>query len=209
MQVVGKLLKFIAGGWTYFLLLTRLSAQSTNGASDSHLLRDVKQVSEGLVQAMNNADVAAALQLLHTNCILTWGNAEVSRGHEGLRGFHDRLMGGPDKRVESFNCEITVDDSPNLLADGATAICSGAFNEHFKLPGGRATDLQGRWSATLTKVAGRWRIANLQLSTNPFDNSLLRLAKQAGWVVGVVSLVIGGLIGWLIGRRKNVPAPVP
>ena len=118
-------------------------------------------------------------------------------------------MGGADRRVESFNCEILVDDFPSLSTDGSTAICSGGFNERFKMPGGRVTDLQGRWSATLTRRGGDWLIANLQLSTNPFDNSLLRLAKQAGWVVGVVSLLLGAAVGWFIGRRRNATASAP
>ena len=178
------------------------SARVTNNAAENPLVRDAKQLGEALVTALNKDDFAGALALFDTNCLVTWCNAEISRGHEGLRAFRERLRGGALKRVESFECEIKFDDAVLAQANGAVVICSGGFNERFKPAGGRKIDLQGRWTATLSRHGDSWAIANLQLSTDPFNNSLLNLAKQAGWVVGVVSLLVGAGVGFFLGRRK-------
>lgn len=197
---------FLPGALLLAFLASRPAVQVARAAPEDPLLRGVSQAADALVTAMNRGDVAAALKSFDTNCLVTWCNAEISRGHAGVRAFAEGLRGGPVRQVEFFNCEIKVDDAPILLADGALAICSGLFNEQFKRPGGRKIDLQGRWTATLVQHDQGWLIANLQLSTDPFNNSLLNLAKQAGWVVGVVSILIGAGVGWMIGRRRNVSA---
>ena len=177
-------------------------AQVTNRPAENPLLQEVRQVGDALVIAMNKDDLAGAQALFATNSLVTWCNIELSRGHAGLQSFHERMLGGPVKRVEDFQCEIRFDETVTLLADGAVAVCSGSFNERFKPTGGRKIDLQGRWTATLTRQKGGWLIVNLQLSTDPFNNSLLNLAKQAGWVVGMVSLLVGAGVGFFLGRRK-------
>lgn len=181
-------------------------ASAQNGGAATHPgLPEVQQLAEAFVTALNGNDPASAVEFFHPDCLVTWASTETSRGHEGLRAFHQFRFGGPVRRVESFNCEVRVDDTVQVFAEGQAALACGGFNERFKLPGGRKIDLQGRWSATLTKDHGRWLIVNLQLSVDPFANSLLNLAKQAGWVVGVVSLLAGAGAGWMVGRKKGAP----
>lgn len=179
------------------------SAQTTNHPAESPLLRDARQLGDAVVTALNQNDLPAALNFFATNCTVTWCDAELTRGHEGLRAVHQRLLGDPLSRVETYHLEYKADEVITVLPENAGLIWTGGFNESYKRPGGRKLDLQGRWSATLVRQGGDWLILNLQLSTDPFNNSLLNLAKQAGWVVGVVSLLLGAGVGFFLGRRKS------
>jgi hypothetical protein len=62
--------------------------------------------------------------------------------------------------------------------------------------------LNSRWSATVAKSNGEWKIASLHLSSNVFTNVLIsELKNMLGYAAGG-GLVIGLLAGWFVGRRK-------
>jgi ketosteroid isomerase-like protein len=167
----------------------------------------LRQLRDGLLAAMNKGDLDATLAFLHTNCVITWHNAEVSRGHQGVRDYYNRVMTGPNRIVDSFHCDVKVDELTSLYAEN-TGICFGSSDEQFKLASGKNLNVKGRWTATLVKENGRWLVASLHVSTNLFDNVMLDLAKRSLAVAGVICFGVGVLIGWVISRRRKRATPV-
>jgi hypothetical protein len=163
---------------------------------------DLRQLRDGLLSAMNKGDLDATLKLLHTNCVITWHNAEVSRGHQGVRDYYNRVMTGPNRIVDSFHCDVKVDQLTSLYGTN-TGVCFGSSDEQFKLANGKNLNVKGRWTATLIKEDGRWLIASLHVSTNLFDNVMLDLSKKATGVASAVCFVVGVLIGWFVRRRRK------
>ena len=180
----------------------QLRAQTPVANSENPAHQELRLVRDGLLEAMNKGDLEGTLKYLHTNCVITWHNAEVSRGHDGVRAYYNRVMSGPNKIVESFTTTLKVDELTILYGDNM-GICYGSSDEHFKLATGKDLDVKGRWSATLVKEDGHWLIASLHASTNLFDNVMLDIAKKAATIFAIVSLVVGLIIGWLIGRRRK------
>ena len=167
----------------------------------------LRQLRDGLLAAMNKGDLEATLSFLHTNCVITWHNAEVSRGHQGVRDYYNRVMKGPNRIVDTFHCDVKVDELTSLYGEN-TGICFGGSDEQFKLANGRNLNVKGRWTATLIKENGRWLVASLHVSTNLFDNVMLDLAKRSMGVIGAVCFAVGLLIGWLISLRRKRANPV-
>ena len=161
---------------------------------------ELRALRDGLLAGMNSGDIESQIKFLHPNVVVTWHNAEVSRGHDGVRKYLDRMLHGSTKVVEKFGAEVAVDEL-SILYGGDTAIAFGSAQEHFTLAGGKQFDFTGRWSATLVKEGGTWLIANLHTSDNIFDNPLLNTAKKSLAWVGGGALLVGVLGGWLIGRR--------
>lgn len=128
---------------------------------------------------MNKGDVESELTYFHPNAVITWHNAEVSRGRDGIRSYLNRMLQGPNKVVESYKADVNVDEL-TILYGGNTGISFGSAVEHFKLANGKNFDLPARWSATLVKEGDKWLIANLHASDNLFDNPLLDLTKRDG-----------------------------
>lgn len=167
----------------------------------------LRQLRDGLLAAMNKGDLESTLTFLHTNCVITWHNAEVSRGRQGVRDYYNRVMTGPKRIVEQFHCEVNVDELTSLYGDN-TGICFGSSDEQFKLASGRKLDVKGRWTAALVKENGRWVVASLHVSTNLFDNVMLDLAKKSLGVAGAGCFIVGVLIGWVVSRRRKRAMPV-
>jgi ketosteroid isomerase-like protein len=171
-------------------------------AAEDPAHNQLRAVRDGLLAGMNKGDIESQIGFLHSNVVVTWHNAEVSRGHDGVRNYLNRMLQGPSKVVEKFGAEVKVDEL-SILYGGDTAIAFGSAQEHFTLAGGRQFDFTGRWSATLVNEGGKWLIANLHTSDNIFDNPLLNAAKMLLPWVGGGALVGGLLTGWLLGRRRR------
>jgi ketosteroid isomerase-like protein len=175
-------------------------AQTPKPEDPAH--QELRQLRDKLLAAMNKSDLEGILAVLHTNVVITWHNAEVSRGREGVRAYYNRIMSGPVKLVDSFTCNLNVDEL-TILYGGNTGISFGSSDEHFKLSNGKDLNVKGRWTATLLKENGQWLVTSLHASTNLFDNVLLDVTKRMMKIALAISLLAGVGIGWFIGRPRK------
>jgi len=168
-------------------------------------LRDLKRHVE---QAFNNRDIDDLLRYLSKDVILTWQDAEVSRGRDGVRAYYNKMMVGDQRVVDETRSEAAVDDLSSLYGPD-TAVSAGDLKQHFKLRNGMEFDLSSRWTATTVKENGRWRIASFHVSANLFDNPVLGVAvRRTGYLVGAVALVVGVALGWLLARFVRARRPI-
>jgi ketosteroid isomerase-like protein len=183
------------------LLLVRVTAATTPepNAAIHHELRTLKA---SLLDAINQGDLERQLTFLHPNVVVTWHNAEVSRGRDGVRSYYQRLTSGPEKMVEKYSADVNVDELTVLHGEN-TGIAFGSSSERFVLTNGKTIELNGRWSTTMVKEGGQWLIASLHVSTNLFDNVMLASTKRLAIWVACGAGAIAALLGWFIGRRRK------
>jgi ketosteroid isomerase-like protein len=177
------------------LLLFPLFAQ----AQEDPARAELRRLGASLLAAMNQGEVEAQLGYLHPNVVVTWPDAEVSRGVPAVREYLQRMKDGKGK-VEKFSVEPTVDE-PGLIYGGDTAVAFGSAREQLTLANGRLLAVMGRWSATLVKQDGQWLVASLHCSDNLFDNPLLNQFKSVLPWIGGASFIMGLFFGWMVARR--------
>jgi ketosteroid isomerase-like protein len=166
---------------------------------------DLRALRAELVKAINGNHLDDMLALLDDDVVVTFMNAEVGRKPAGVRAYYDKMMNGPNKIVESITIDPTVDELTHLYGD--TGVAFGSSKDHFKLTDGRDFVAETRWTGTLVKKDGKWKVASFHASANAFDNPILWIAlKRVGMWVGIGAAVLGLVIGFLIGRRRAARA---
>lgn len=151
--------------------------------------------------AISSLQVEDVIKLMHPDVIVTWQNAEVSRGPDQIRAYYNRMMKGSAPIVKKFSTQATL--GGNAAFYGDTAIAYGTTVDNFELMEGLNFTLRGNWSTTVVKTDGQWKIAALHFSTNLFDNPLLNKAKQLAWYLAVAGLLAGMLLMFLINRLRR------
>jgi ketosteroid isomerase-like protein len=185
-----------------FLCLVALPVSSQAPPKDEAVHNELRALRDGLLDAMNKGDIERELSYMHPNVVVTWHNAEVSRGRDGVRAYLTRMLSGPNRIVTSFSATVNVDEL-TILYGGNTGISFGSAIEDFKLNDGKTLDLPARWSATLVKEGDKWLIASLHASDNLFDNPVLAMAKRTGYWAGGGGLVLGLIVGSFLTRRRK------
>jgi uncharacterized protein (TIGR02246 family) len=165
---------------------------------------ELRALKRELTAAVNKGDVDAVLSHLDKDVVVTWLNGEVSRGPAGVREYYDRMTKGPQRKVESFATDPTVEELTHLY--GNSGIAYGTSKDTFKLTDGSAFTVNSHWSATVVKQDGRWKIANFHASTDMFDNEVLHLAlrRTASWTAAIalfIGFLLGSLVVWFLRRR--------
>ncbi len=149
-------------------------------------------------KATASLDVDGATALMHPEVIVTWQNAEVSKGHEQIRAYYARMLKGSSPIVKGYGVKATL--SAPAVFYGDSAVAWGTTVETYELSDGLKFTLNANWSTTIVKKDGDWKIAALHFSTNLFDNPLLRNAERLVWIAGLVGLLAGVLAAWLLSR---------
>jgi uncharacterized protein (TIGR02246 family) len=156
---------------------------------------------ERIEQATAALDIDAATALMHPDVIVTWQNAEVSKGLEQVRAYHDRMIKGASPIVKNYSVKANLGGPAVFYGDSAVAW--GTTVERFALSDGLKFTLHANWSTTMVKQDGEWKIAALHFSTNLFDNPLLNNAERLVWIAGLVGLLAGFLAAWLLSRLRK------
>lgn len=162
---------------------------------------ELRALKAAAVDAVGKRDLDALSALLAPDVVVTWANAEVSRGPEQVRAYVKRMLEGSARIVKEFETDVTV-DALTILYGGDTGISYGSSVDSFALAAGKRFTLKSRWSATLVKRDGKWLIASFHTSPNLFDNPLLTAAKRSALFAGLGGFLLGAAAGFLIGRTR-------
>jgi uncharacterized protein (TIGR02246 family) len=159
---------------------------------------------EGMEAGMNKLDIDALLKLAQPDVIITWQNAEVSRGHEQVRAYYNRMIKGATPIVRKLTTTATLGGPAVFYGD--TAIAFGTTVDRFELTDGLDFTLNANWSTTVVKTDGQWRVAALHFSTNLFDNALLNAARRLAMYAAGGAFLLGIVLTWLVMRKRGKQA---
>ncbi|MDF1842550.1 MAG: nuclear transport factor 2 family protein [Rubripirellula sp.] len=163
------------------------------------------QLREALTEAVIAGDVEEQIKYVLPDVVTIWQTNQVAQGHDGLRDFLSEVSPGGENIFQGYT-ERPTSDNVTILPGSNTAIAHGTSVPHYKWLG-MEFDLENRWSATLLKTDGQWKLATYHVSGNLIDNPVLTAAKQAIYLAVAISLIIGVVLGVLlsklIGKRRQ------
>lgn len=175
--------------------------------SEEQLHDELRALRARLIAALESRDLDALESTLDDNVVFTATSGEVARGPKGVRAYAEKMLSGEVARVKSFRFDASSDELSIFYNGGDTAIAWGPSLDAYTFGDGSRITLNTRWSATLVRKGGEWRIVSFHSSLHAFDNAILDEVK--GWlpVAGVGGLVvgtaIGAIVGVLVGRRRR------
>lgn len=151
-------------------------------------------------KSINAQSLDGMVQQMDPSVTVVWANGEVSRGPAEILAYYKRMVGGKDTILKEYRTKAALSGPARFLADGTVAIADGTMeDEYFPILRG-PFKLSARWTTTVAKIDGQWKVVGLHLSANVFNNVLLDEAKKMLIYVGAGGVAVGALVGWLLGR---------
>ena len=186
-----------------FLTLPLYAAEE----ADHEIHQELRGVLITVQNAINSGNYDAMLPVISENVRATTITQEVMSGHEQVSAYFKHWF-GPGGFLKKLDMTFTADALTELSPDKTWGVVRGSGMERYTLADGRQYDMPTRWTATVVKEAdGKWRLRTIHFGTNFLDNPILTEAKRAvvkyAAVAGGGGLLLGLLLGFLLGRRKQ------
>ena len=177
------------------------TAQTKESGSHEAERAQLRELLAKVEKALNEHDVDAVAPYLHPQVVITYQNAEVSKGIEEAKAFYSRMLTGPDPLVKDFSTRPSL-SAPAVFYDNA-AVAHGTTSEHYTLTEGLDFTLDTRWTATVTNDGDGWKVAALHFSSNLFDNPILAGSQRMLWIAAGGGLIVGVVLMFIVGRLRR------
>ena len=176
------------------------AADTSDPTADHEALRVMLTDAE---KAINEGRFDDLTKYFDPNINVIYQNAEVADGIPEVQAFQKRILNDNGGVLKGFKTKVTADKLTEFYGD--TAIAYGSAVDHYTLVTGKEMDVTSKWSTTLVKENGVWKVVSLQFTTNLFDNPLLSIAKASNKYFGIGGLVLGLILGFFGVKllRKN------
>jgi ketosteroid isomerase-like protein len=169
----------------------------STAASAAQLHDEIRRMRDGALAALGRGDVNGILAHLHPNIIFAPMNGEIVRGPLQIRDYFNRMLKGPDRRVQNIQLKLDVAELADLY--GNTAVAYGTSEGYYKLTNGMEFTVNTNWTASLVRDNGKWLLTSFQAAPDVFDNPILEMQKKAAALQGgIAGLVTGLVLGLLL-----------
>jgi hypothetical protein len=134
---------------------------------------------------------------------VTWLNGEVSRGHDEVRAYYQRMVKGEQRILDRYLTTAKLGASARFFGTARWRWPTGRWwTSSSRWPEDRSRS-NSNWTSTSAKIGDQWQVVSLHLSANVFTNSLLAEAERGDLVCRGGRRLAGLLLGWLLGRRRR------
>lgn len=169
-------------------------------SADHAALRDLLA---RVTTAIGSGEVQRLQECLATPFSITFADQRRFTTIEAVRAYDADLR--QSRQLARVEVSPAADELTTFLS-ADTGCCTGTSTDRFTMTDGSVTTLTSRWTATVVRQAGGWRIAAVHAGIDPFDNPILtRTRAFALWsTVGgaAIALIVGLLVGRAMARRR-------
>ena len=193
---------------TLFWLLLFSLAWAAPQEKDHADHEELRALLKGVVQAMNTRSYPDLKPYFHPSLRVTVVNQDkLSSPEEFDPYFKDWI--GEGKYVKDMQMVLEADDLTELYGSGESrfGVVRGSGKEDYNLTDGRRLELKTRWTATVVKHQGKWKIIALHIGANFYNNPIVEQFQKAIVKWGLIGLCVGtlggGLLVYLMMRRRR------
>jgi ketosteroid isomerase-like protein len=185
------------------------AAETATAAKDKGQLAaihtELRAVKDRLVQAVNSKNIAALVADVTPDVAFTAINNDTVVGIDKVKAYYDKMLSGSSRFLNDFSMTAEADDLSRLYANNTVAVATGSASLVLDLRGGTGLKytVPVRWTATLSRANGPWKLAAIHFSADFSDNPYLTTALSFWkWVAAGTGLA-GLAIGYFVGRRRR------
>lgn len=176
-------------------------------AEDEAIHNELRALLTTVATAINERQYDRLLPVISDQAHVVLINQDVLSHKSQMQPYLDKWFGSGGY-LRSLTVALEADALTELSPDRRWGVVHGTGVETYVLADSRRFDMPTRWTAVVQKEDdGVWRIRNVHVGTNFLDNPVLHgVAGQTGqWLAlgGAGGAVLGGLLTWLIMRRRK------
>ncbi len=167
----------------------------------------LRGVLKEIVTAINSGQYDKMLPWMTPNVEATSVTQEVMSSRADVSKYFQTWF-GPTGYMKKMTMTLDADKLTELSPDKRFGLVRGKALEHYEAKDGDIFDFNTRWTAVMAVGDdGKWRLRAIHFGTNHLDNPVLTKVRNTlvrdGIIAAVAALLVGLVLGWWIGRRRQ------
>ena len=149
-----------------------------------------------VTKAVNAQDLKALRACFAKGFVFTTSDQTTITSEEQLDSYYAKMFSGPTALLSS----ISVAPEATILTSFVgpdVGYCYGTSEDTYKLKAGGEATIPSRWTATLVKENGEWKVLTAHAGINVLENPLMDKAVSMGYKIGAGGLLLGLIVGIL------------
>jgi hypothetical protein len=155
--------------------------------------------------AANAKNFDALKPLFYDKFTITTVDQQVFTDLDKFKAYFASMFSGDKAPLKSITFNPEADALTEFVGDNI-GVSHGTSTDTYAFSDGDTRTMTSRWTATLIKDNGKWKILNLHFGTNLLDNPVVNTMKSSlykvGGIAGVVGLIVGFGLAWVMRRRR-------
>jgi hypothetical protein len=177
-------------------------AQAQDRNRDHDELRAMLKTVAG---ALNSRNLEPLSPLFHEKFSITTVDQQVFTNLEEFKTYFNGLFAGDQAPLKSVTFNPVADELTEFVGENI-GLSRGSSTDAYVFSDGETRVMTSRWTATLYKENGKWKVLNVHIGANLFDNPVIAALKgwlyKAGIGAGLAGLLLGFGLARLM-RRKT------
>ncbi|HEY9248403.1 MAG TPA: nuclear transport factor 2 family protein [Rariglobus sp.] len=166
----------------------------------------LRALRDRLTTALNQRDVKTMAGCFAKEFAFTTVNQTVLTNEAQIQAFFDDMFRGDSALLTSLTTQPEA-DIPTRFVDANTGVCYGTTIDTYTMKSGEVVAMKVRWSTTVVKEDGQWKVALAHAGTdllhNPVLDRVTAASRRLAIIAGIGGLLLGLAAGWVLGRAKK------
>jgi len=185
---------------TITLLLALMVPPSLSSAENREADHDaLRQLRDTITRAVNTDNLDLITPLLHDDVSITMVDQTVITSAPQLKEYFDKMFKAEGSILEDVQIEPKADMETMLVSD-RLGVNRGSSTDTYTLKAGRTVVLNTRWTSSVIKEDGRWKLLTLHVGVDMLDNPILAAIGQLKYWWGAIGLLLGMIAMFVLGR---------
>lgn len=171
-----------------FILLAILISTGSEAATNTGTEADHDQLRQLLAtarEAINAGQPELLVPFLHKDHVITVITQEIVNENKSIKQWYAEWFQKPGSPLQRMTTEPKASILTNIY-DGKFGVCYGASIDTYELKDGRTFKMDAKWTATVLKENGQWKLLALHVGVDPINNALIDSYRSALGLGGVM-----------------------
>ena len=155
--------------------------------------------------ALNTKNIDALAPLLYEKFSITTVDQKLFTNLADFKTYYASTFSGANAPLKSLTFNPTADDLTAFVGENI-GLTHGTSVDTYVFSDGESRTMGSRWTATVFKDNGKWKVLNIHLGTSILDNPVVAAMKSYLMKIGIGAGLIGLLLGFIVGRWRRRPA---
>jgi ketosteroid isomerase-like protein len=166
----------------------------------------LRALRERLVSAFSGTDVNALADCFTPEFAFTGSDQTLATDRAGLEAYYAQWFEGDDALLEKMDVTAEADVETRFTGpESGYTHGTGLITYHLKA--GPVVPIPSRWTATVRKIDGAWKVETAHIGVNILENPVMKARvgfwRTASIGAGVAGLVLGALLARMFMRDKK------